>query len=153
MERVCICILYQTLPRVLVLYRPSNVLSELFVSHGWLTASLLGCFFFLLGFKLKDFLQDSETLSHFLHHNASLPRHALKQIVEADVNLEKVELYPSIINPALTSFHEDVDHDARSLFVRSFSHERIALAWPQCEGRNPMTLAWPHDSSVAQLCP
>lgn len=49
------------------------------------------CFFFLLGFKLKDFLQDNETLSHFLHHNASLPRHALKQIVEADVNLEKVE--------------------------------------------------------------
>uniref|UniRef100_A0A7N8YHU5 P-type phospholipid transporter n=1 Tax=Mastacembelus armatus TaxID=205130 RepID=A0A7N8YHU5_9TELE len=42
------------------------------------------------GFKLKDFLQDNETLSHFLHHNASLPHHALKQIVEADVNLEKV---------------------------------------------------------------
>uniref|UniRef100_UPI0037E77274 phospholipid-transporting ATPase ABCA1-like isoform X1 n=1 Tax=Semicossyphus pulcher TaxID=241346 RepID=UPI0037E77274 len=41
-------------------------------------------------FKLKDFLQDNETLSHFLHHNASLPHHALKQIVEADVNLEKV---------------------------------------------------------------
>uniref|UniRef100_A0A4W6D1I8 ATP-binding cassette, sub-family A (ABC1), member 1A n=1 Tax=Lates calcarifer TaxID=8187 RepID=A0A4W6D1I8_LATCA len=41
-------------------------------------------------FKLKDFLRDDETLSHFLHHNASLPRHALKQIVEADVNLEKV---------------------------------------------------------------
>uniref|UniRef100_H3DL31 P-type phospholipid transporter n=1 Tax=Tetraodon nigroviridis TaxID=99883 RepID=H3DL31_TETNG len=41
-------------------------------------------------FKLKDFLKDDETLSHFLHHNASLPRHALKQIVEADVNLEKV---------------------------------------------------------------
>ncbi|XP_076023384.1 phospholipid-transporting ATPase ABCA1-like isoform X2 [Genypterus blacodes] len=41
-------------------------------------------------FKLKDFLRDDETLSHFLHHNASLPHHALKQIVEADVNLEKV---------------------------------------------------------------
>uniref|UniRef100_A0A668W813 P-type phospholipid transporter n=1 Tax=Oreochromis aureus TaxID=47969 RepID=A0A668W813_OREAU len=41
-------------------------------------------------FKLKDFLRDDETLSHFLHHNASLPRHALKHIVEADVNLEKV---------------------------------------------------------------
>uniref|UniRef100_A0A671URS7 ATP-binding cassette, sub-family A (ABC1), member 1A n=1 Tax=Sparus aurata TaxID=8175 RepID=A0A671URS7_SPAAU len=39
---------------------------------------------------LKDFLRDDETLSHFLHHNASLPHHALKQIVEADVNLEKV---------------------------------------------------------------
>lgn len=46
--------------------------------------------FFPLGFKLKDFLRDDETLSHFLHHNASLPRHALKHIVEADVNLEKV---------------------------------------------------------------
>uniref|UniRef100_A0A3Q1ESV0 P-type phospholipid transporter n=1 Tax=Acanthochromis polyacanthus TaxID=80966 RepID=A0A3Q1ESV0_9TELE len=41
-------------------------------------------------FKLKDFLRDNETLSHFLHHNASLPHHALKHIVEADVNLEKV---------------------------------------------------------------
>uniref|UniRef100_A0A674NK87 ATP-binding cassette, sub-family A (ABC1), member 1A n=1 Tax=Takifugu rubripes TaxID=31033 RepID=A0A674NK87_TAKRU len=41
-------------------------------------------------FKLKDFLKDDETLSHFLHRNASLPHHALKQIVEADVNLEKV---------------------------------------------------------------
>uniref|UniRef100_M3ZWJ2 ATP-binding cassette, sub-family A (ABC1), member 1A n=1 Tax=Xiphophorus maculatus TaxID=8083 RepID=M3ZWJ2_XIPMA len=41
-------------------------------------------------FKLKDFLRDDETLSHFLHHNASLPHHTLKQILEADVNLEKV---------------------------------------------------------------
>lgn len=58
---------------------------------SWLNASV---FFFFLGFKLKDFLRDNETLSHFLHHNASLPHHALKQIVEADVNLEKVE-YPN----------------------------------------------------------
>ncbi|XP_056441789.1 phospholipid-transporting ATPase ABCA1-like [Gadus chalcogrammus] len=42
------------------------------------------------GFKLKDFLKDDETLSQFLHHNASLPHHALRQILEADVNLEKV---------------------------------------------------------------
>ncbi|MED6292639.1 ATP-binding cassette sub- A member 1 [Characodon lateralis] len=41
-------------------------------------------------FKLKDFLKDDETLSHFLHHNASLSHHTLKQILEADVNLEKV---------------------------------------------------------------
>uniref|UniRef100_A0A8C9Y813 P-type phospholipid transporter n=1 Tax=Sander lucioperca TaxID=283035 RepID=A0A8C9Y813_SANLU len=59
-------------------------------SPGVLVDSLLQWFFFL-GFKLKDFLKDDETLSHFLHHNASLPHHALKQIVEADVNLEKVE--------------------------------------------------------------
>uniref|UniRef100_A0A8C3B3X0 P-type phospholipid transporter n=1 Tax=Cyclopterus lumpus TaxID=8103 RepID=A0A8C3B3X0_CYCLU len=53
-------------------------------------SQLLSMYAFFLGFKLKDFLQDDETLSHFLHHNASLPRHALKQIVEADVNLEKL---------------------------------------------------------------
>uniref|UniRef100_A0A674NRG4 P-type phospholipid transporter n=1 Tax=Takifugu rubripes TaxID=31033 RepID=A0A674NRG4_TAKRU len=46
--------------------------------------------YFAVDFKLKDFLKDDETLSHFLHRNASLPHHALKQIVEADVNLEKV---------------------------------------------------------------
>ncbi|XP_062380450.1 phospholipid-transporting ATPase ABCA1a isoform X3 [Sardina pilchardus] len=42
------------------------------------------------GFKLKDFLRDDETLSEFLEHNATLPKHAVHQIVEADVNLEKV---------------------------------------------------------------
>uniref|UniRef100_A0A8C8JYT6 P-type phospholipid transporter n=1 Tax=Oncorhynchus tshawytscha TaxID=74940 RepID=A0A8C8JYT6_ONCTS len=42
------------------------------------------------GFKLKDFLRDKETLSSFLHRNASLSHHAIQQIVEADLNLEKV---------------------------------------------------------------
>ncbi|KAI7811411.1 putative ATP-binding cassette sub-family A member 1 [Triplophysa rosa] len=42
------------------------------------------------GFKLKDFLRDNETLSVFLEKNASLSEHAVKEIVEANVNLEKV---------------------------------------------------------------
>uniref|UniRef100_A0A671L8X3 ATP-binding cassette sub-family A member 1-like n=1 Tax=Sinocyclocheilus anshuiensis TaxID=1608454 RepID=A0A671L8X3_9TELE len=42
------------------------------------------------GFKLKDFLRDNETLSEFLEKNATLPKHAVRQIVEANVNLEKV---------------------------------------------------------------
>uniref|UniRef100_A0A673HYD8 P-type phospholipid transporter n=1 Tax=Sinocyclocheilus rhinocerous TaxID=307959 RepID=A0A673HYD8_9TELE len=41
------------------------------------------------GFKLKDFLRDNETLSEFLEKNATLPKHAVRQIVEANVNLEK----------------------------------------------------------------
>uniref|UniRef100_A0A8C7U0Y9 P-type phospholipid transporter n=1 Tax=Oncorhynchus mykiss TaxID=8022 RepID=A0A8C7U0Y9_ONCMY len=42
------------------------------------------------GFKLKDFLHDNETLSTFLLRNASFSEHAVHQIIEADVNLEKV---------------------------------------------------------------
>uniref|UniRef100_A0A8C9WEH3 P-type phospholipid transporter n=1 Tax=Scleropages formosus TaxID=113540 RepID=A0A8C9WEH3_SCLFO len=42
------------------------------------------------GFKLKDFLRDDETLSAFLQHNASLPPYAVREIVEAKVNLQKV---------------------------------------------------------------
>ncbi|KAJ8339825.1 hypothetical protein SKAU_G00344580 [Synaphobranchus kaupii] len=42
------------------------------------------------GFKLKDFLRDNESLSTFLERNASLPQHAVREIVEADINLEKV---------------------------------------------------------------
>uniref|UniRef100_A0A8B9LTC0 P-type phospholipid transporter n=1 Tax=Astyanax mexicanus TaxID=7994 RepID=A0A8B9LTC0_ASTMX len=42
------------------------------------------------GFKLKDFLHDNETLSQFLERNATLSKHAVQQIVDADVNLEKV---------------------------------------------------------------
>ncbi|TTR84633.1 ATP-binding cassette sub-family A member 1 [Bagarius yarrelli] len=40
--------------------------------------------------RLKDFLRDNETLSEFLEQNATLSQHAVQQIVEADVNLEKV---------------------------------------------------------------
>uniref|UniRef100_A0A8C5NAV6 P-type phospholipid transporter n=1 Tax=Gouania willdenowi TaxID=441366 RepID=A0A8C5NAV6_GOUWI len=71
----------------ILLYTQSDKSSE-----GYKGLSFTICFIFLfcLGFKLKDFLKDNETLSHFLHHNASLPRYALKQIVEAEVNLEKV---------------------------------------------------------------
>ncbi|XP_055783098.1 phospholipid-transporting ATPase ABCA1-like [Salvelinus fontinalis] len=42
------------------------------------------------GFKLKDFLHNNETLSTFLLRNASFSEHAVRQIIEADVNLEKV---------------------------------------------------------------
>uniref|UniRef100_A0A8B9LV16 P-type phospholipid transporter n=1 Tax=Astyanax mexicanus TaxID=7994 RepID=A0A8B9LV16_ASTMX len=44
----------------------------------------------VVGFKLKDFLHDNETLSQFLERNATLSKHAVQQIVDADVNLEKV---------------------------------------------------------------
>ncbi|MGH0121052.1 UNVERIFIED_CONTAM: hypothetical protein FKN15_049427 [Acipenser sinensis] len=42
------------------------------------------------GFKLKDFLIENETLSTFLRENASFPEFAVKEILDADVNLEKV---------------------------------------------------------------
>uniref|UniRef100_A0A668AEL9 ATP binding cassette subfamily A member 1 n=1 Tax=Myripristis murdjan TaxID=586833 RepID=A0A668AEL9_9TELE len=44
------------------------------------------------GFKLKDFLHDNETLSSFLLQNVSLPENAVRRIVEADVNLERVRV-------------------------------------------------------------
>ncbi|XP_044219098.1 phospholipid-transporting ATPase ABCA1-like isoform X2 [Thunnus albacares] len=44
------------------------------------------------GFKLKHFLRDDETVSSFLLRNASLSEDAVQQIIEADVDLEKVLL-------------------------------------------------------------
>ncbi|XP_067103215.1 phospholipid-transporting ATPase ABCA1b [Osmerus mordax] len=44
------------------------------------------------GFKLKDFLHEEETLSSFLAHNASFSDYTVREIVDADVNLEKVLL-------------------------------------------------------------
>ncbi|XP_052005252.1 phospholipid-transporting ATPase ABCA1b [Xyrauchen texanus] len=41
-------------------------------------------------FKLKDFLRENETLSTFLQQNTSLSQHSVKNILDADVNLEKV---------------------------------------------------------------
>lgn len=42
------------------------------------------------GFKLKDFLNDNETLSTFLKRNASLTDDIVQDILMAEVNLEKV---------------------------------------------------------------
>uniref|UniRef100_A0A4W4EB89 P-type phospholipid transporter n=1 Tax=Electrophorus electricus TaxID=8005 RepID=A0A4W4EB89_ELEEL len=47
----------------------------------------------VVGFKLKDFLRDNETLSEFLKQNATLTKYDVQQIVEADVNLEKVRVF------------------------------------------------------------
>lgn len=45
---------------------------------------------FFLGFKLKDFLNDNETLSTFLLQNASITDNVVQEILMAEVNLEKV---------------------------------------------------------------
>lgn len=45
------------------------------------------------GFKLKHFLRDNETLSSFLRRNASFPEDAVQQVLEADINLEKVRSF------------------------------------------------------------
>ncbi|XP_034038157.1 phospholipid-transporting ATPase ABCA1b [Thalassophryne amazonica] len=44
------------------------------------------------GFKLKHFLRHNETLTTFLLQNASFPEHAVEQIVNARVHLDKVLL-------------------------------------------------------------
>lgn len=52
------------------------------------TKSILILFF--SGFRLKDFLNDNETLSAFLMKNASLTDNVVEDILMAEVNLEKV---------------------------------------------------------------
>uniref|UniRef100_A0A672PF70 P-type phospholipid transporter n=1 Tax=Sinocyclocheilus grahami TaxID=75366 RepID=A0A672PF70_SINGR len=44
------------------------------------------------GFKLKDFLHENETLSTFLQQNASFSHNYVQNVLEADVNLEKVRM-------------------------------------------------------------
>lgn len=41
---------------------------------------------------MKDFLRDNETLSEFLEQNATLSKHSVEQIVDANINLEKVRV-------------------------------------------------------------
>lgn len=57
---------------------------------------------FSAGFKLKDFLRDNETLSEFLEQNATLSKHAVQQIVDADINLEKVS---TVLNTSRSCSH------------------------------------------------
>uniref|UniRef100_A0A3Q1J7B9 ABC transporter domain-containing protein n=1 Tax=Anabas testudineus TaxID=64144 RepID=A0A3Q1J7B9_ANATE len=54
------------------------------------------------GFKLKHFLRDNETLSLFLLRNASFPEHSIRQITEADINLEKVRDALHMLSPTET---------------------------------------------------
>uniref|UniRef100_A0A8B9K328 P-type phospholipid transporter n=1 Tax=Astyanax mexicanus TaxID=7994 RepID=A0A8B9K328_ASTMX len=53
------------------------------------------------GFKLKDFLNDNETLSTFLIQNASFSENYVQDILKADVNLEKVRMKQDMCNTTL----------------------------------------------------
>lgn len=58
---------------------------------------------FFSGFKLKDFLNDNETLSTFLRQNASLTDNVVQDILMAEVNLEKVSSDTTKLNVKLNS--------------------------------------------------
>lgn len=51
----------------------------------------------LPGFKLKDFLKDNETMSTFLMQKVKLPENATQEILEAPVNLERVNSHIYIV--------------------------------------------------------
>lgn len=56
---------------------------------------------FFSGFKLKDFLNDNETLSTFLKQNAFLTDNVVQDILMAEVNLERVSSETDRINNKL----------------------------------------------------
>lgn len=41
--------------------------------------------------KLRDFLVENETFSDFLHRNVSMPSSAVEELLNAEVNLQKVK--------------------------------------------------------------
>uniref|UniRef100_A0A671NY62 P-type phospholipid transporter n=1 Tax=Sinocyclocheilus anshuiensis TaxID=1608454 RepID=A0A671NY62_9TELE len=60
-----------------------------------------------LGFKLKDFLRENETLSTFLQQNASFSHNYVQNILKADVNLEKVSFGVHLRDMCSTTTLED----------------------------------------------
>uniref|UniRef100_A0A4W5KN67 P-type phospholipid transporter n=1 Tax=Hucho hucho TaxID=62062 RepID=A0A4W5KN67_9TELE len=124
------------------------------------------------GFKLKDFLRDKETLSSFLHRNASLSHHAVQQIVEADLNLEKVNIFTdvfySVLNvhilllfPQLASMKSwkemrDEIHYLTANATGSPSHmyqavSRIVCGHPEGGGLKIKSLNWYEDNNYKAL--
>uniref|UniRef100_A0A674DE46 P-type phospholipid transporter n=1 Tax=Salmo trutta TaxID=8032 RepID=A0A674DE46_SALTR len=124
------------------------------------------------GFKLKDFLRDKETLSSFLHRNASLSHHAVQQIVEADLNLEKVNVFTdvfySVLNvhvpllfPQLASMKswKEMRNEIHYLTVNatgSPSHmyqavSRIVCGHPEGGGLKIKSLNWYEDNNYKAL--
>uniref|UniRef100_A0A8B9LRA3 P-type phospholipid transporter n=1 Tax=Astyanax mexicanus TaxID=7994 RepID=A0A8B9LRA3_ASTMX len=123
----------------------------------------------VVGFKLKDFLHDNETLSQFLERNATLSKHAVQQIVDADVNLEKVreredsrKLKPSNQTELLEFLHQDW-RDMRNEILyltgnvtRSPNHmyqavSRIVCGHPEGGGLKIKSLNWYEDNNYKAL--
>uniref|UniRef100_A0A8B9LRJ8 P-type phospholipid transporter n=1 Tax=Astyanax mexicanus TaxID=7994 RepID=A0A8B9LRJ8_ASTMX len=126
----------------------------------------------VVGFKLKDFLHDNETLSQFLERNATLSKHAVQQIVDADVNLEKVreredsrKLKPSNQTELLEFLHQDMKswRDMRNEILyltgnvtRSPNHmyqavSRIVCGHPEGGGLKIKSLNWYEDNNYKAL--
>uniref|UniRef100_A0A8B9LWB7 P-type phospholipid transporter n=1 Tax=Astyanax mexicanus TaxID=7994 RepID=A0A8B9LWB7_ASTMX len=119
----------------------------------------------VVGFKLKDFLHDNETLSQFLERNATLSKHAVQQIVDADVNLEKVreredsrKLKPSNQTELMKSWR-DMRNEILYLtgnVTRSPNHmyqavSRIVCGHPEGGGLKIKSLNWYEDNNYKAL--
>uniref|UniRef100_A0A669CN02 P-type phospholipid transporter n=1 Tax=Oreochromis niloticus TaxID=8128 RepID=A0A669CN02_ORENI len=117
--------------------------------------------FFPLGFKLKDFLRDDETLSHFLHHNASLPRHALKHIVEPTSNHQYVDIFICLSLLQLASMKSWKDMRKEILYLTANATgspnqmyqavSRIVCGHPEGGGLKIKSLNWYEDNNYKAL--
>uniref|UniRef100_A0A7N6BQX4 ABC transporter domain-containing protein n=1 Tax=Anabas testudineus TaxID=64144 RepID=A0A7N6BQX4_ANATE len=119
---------------------------------------------FIIEIALKDFLQDNETLSHFLHHNASLPRHALKQIVEADTSIHQTSLcnyFCVFLSPQLASMKSWKEMRKEILYLTANATgspnqmyqavSRIVCGHPEGGGLKIKSLNWYEDNNYKAL--
>uniref|UniRef100_A0A673GV60 P-type phospholipid transporter n=1 Tax=Sinocyclocheilus rhinocerous TaxID=307959 RepID=A0A673GV60_9TELE len=109
-----------------------------------------------LGFKLKDFLRENETLSTFLQQNASFSHNYVQNILKADVNLEKVSTESIILKHKCWSdlrneilFLTENATGSPSLMYQAMS--RIVCGHPEGGGLKIKSLNWYEDSNFQAL--
>uniref|UniRef100_A0A9J8ACW3 P-type phospholipid transporter n=1 Tax=Cyprinus carpio carpio TaxID=630221 RepID=A0A9J8ACW3_CYPCA len=109
-----------------------------------------------LGFKLKDFLRENETLSTFLQQNGSFSHHYVQNVLEADVNLEKVRMEKHYFKAKIWSdlrneilFLKENATSSPSLMYQAVS--RIVCGHPEGGGLKIKSLNWYEDSNFQAL--
>uniref|UniRef100_A0AAR2ISX6 P-type phospholipid transporter n=1 Tax=Pygocentrus nattereri TaxID=42514 RepID=A0AAR2ISX6_PYGNA len=74
---------------------------------SFISRHMLKLYLYSSGFRLKDFLNDNETLSTFLIQNASFSENTVHNVLQANVNLEKVSFGVHLKDMCNTSSLED----------------------------------------------
>uniref|UniRef100_A0A670KEM8 ATP binding cassette subfamily A member 1 n=1 Tax=Podarcis muralis TaxID=64176 RepID=A0A670KEM8_PODMU len=121
------------------------------------------------GVKVRDFLVDNETFSDFLHHNASLPKFVVDEILNAEVNLQQVRsvyceplFFPSPFELKLGSMKSWSDMRQEVVFLTSVNStsssteiyqavSRIVCGHPEGGGLQIKSLNWYEDSNYKAL--
>uniref|UniRef100_A0A8C5UIB8 P-type phospholipid transporter n=1 Tax=Malurus cyaneus samueli TaxID=2593467 RepID=A0A8C5UIB8_9PASS len=101
--------------------------------------------------KLRDFLIDNETFSDFLHHNVSMPSSAVEELLDAEVNLQRLlsmKSWSDMRQEVMFLTNVNASNSSTQIYQ---AVSRIVCGHPEGGGLKIKSLNWYEDNNYKAL--